>query len=85
MMEVNLVSLRLEIQKQNSKQHLASSDHKFLPGPQIGKRRSGKSVSECVCSVSEERRKWRRSRDSFFLMQGRSEQQWGSQDFDSDH
>jgi hypothetical protein len=56
MMEVNLVSLRLEIQKQNSKQHLASSDHKFLPGPQIGKS-SGKSVSECVCSVSEERRK----------------------------
>lgn len=71
--------------EKNSKQHLASSDHKFLAGPQIGKRSRWKSVSKCVCSLSEERRKWRRSRDRFFLMQGCSEQQWGLQDFDSDH
>ncbi len=46
---------------------------------------SSESVFECVCSVSEERRKWRRSKDRLFLMQGCSEQQWGSRDFDSNH
>jgi hypothetical protein len=37
-----------------------------------------------VCSVLEERRKWR-NRDKLFLMQGYSEQQWGSRHFDSNH
>jgi hypothetical protein len=49
MMEVNFSFFVFGNPEKNSKQHLASSDHKFLAGPQIGKR-SHRNLFLNVCA-----------------------------------
>jgi hypothetical protein len=53
--------------EKTSKQHLASSDHKFLPGPQIGKRSRWKSVSDlCVLSIRRKKKMKKKQRQILF-------------------